>query len=70
LIDEEVRSLICMSTKSTTVCREALQHKSNSVVTSQMRKVTGLAIVHHMRVRGNLTGLELRAMVQFPKSSN
>ena len=62
--------MIFMSTTSTTVRRGALQRKSNAAVTSQMhRSDVSFVIVHHMRVRANITGEEQRAILEFLKSS-
>jgi hypothetical protein len=63
--------MIFMSTTSTTICRGALQRKSNVVVTfTDAQSDSSFVVVHHMLGRANITGQEPRAIVEFLKSSN
>jgi hypothetical protein len=63
--------VIFMSTTSTTICRGALQRKSNVAVTFTDAQSDGsFLIVQHMLGRANITGQEPRATVEFLKSSN
>jgi len=63
--------MIFMSTTSTTICRGALQRKSNVAVTfTDAQSDSSFVVVHHMLDRANITGQEPRATVEFLKSSN
>ena len=62
--------MVFMSATSTTVCRSALQRKSNAAVTfTDAQSDSSCVIVHHMCGRANITGEEQRAIVEFLKSS-
>jgi len=61
--------MIFMSTTSTTICRGALQRKSNVAVTfTNAQNDSSFVVVHHMLGRANITGQEPRAIVEFLKS--
>ena len=63
--------MIFMSTTSTTICRGALQSKSNVAVTfTDAQSDSSFVVVHHMLGRANITGQEPRATVEFLKSSS
>jgi hypothetical protein len=54
--------MIFMSTTSTTICRGALQRKSNVAVTfTDAQSDSSFVVVHHMLGRANITGQEPRA---------
>jgi hypothetical protein len=49
--------MIFMSTTSTTICRGALQRKSNAAVTFADAQSDGsFVIIHHMRSRAHIPG--------------
>jgi hypothetical protein len=63
--------MIFMSTTSTTICRGALQRKSNVAVTfTDAQSDSSFVVVYHMLGRANSTGQEPRAIVEFLKFSN
>jgi hypothetical protein len=60
-----------MSITSTTICRDALQRKSNVPVTfTAPLSDSSFVVVHHMLGCANITGEEPRAIVEFLVSSN
>jgi hypothetical protein len=55
-----------MSTTATTICRGALQRKSNVAVTfTDAQSDSSFVIVHHMLGGANITSQKPRAIVEF-----